>query len=209
MKYSENELAALSADVSLRMSEKRYSHTLGVMRMTGRLAQFFPWTDPSELSAAALLHDVTKELPQAEQRAIMRRSGVSFTENDYATPSVFHSFTAPFVIARDFPAFATDNILSAVFKHTVGDAVMSTFDKIIFVSDYVEETRVYLSCTDMRNFLIMRLTTPGYPPERALDETLMRIIRLTEDNLSRRGITVNDRMIAMREALRLRLEDNI
>ena len=61
-KYSEETLAALRNDVKKRMSEKRYNHTLEVEKMAHRIAELYAPDRVGLVRAAALLHDITKEL---------------------------------------------------------------------------------------------------------------------------------------------------
>ena len=54
--------------VASRLSEKRYMHTLGVEKAAIRLSErLMPECDAEEMRAAALLHDITKEMDLAEQ----------------------------------------------------------------------------------------------------------------------------------------------
>ena len=146
-------LESLREEVSERVSKKRFSHILGVERCAAELASYILPEREAELRAAAILHDVTKELTYTEQINILENAKIFLTDEDRATEGVLHSFTAPVVIKRDFKAFATDDILVAVRNHTVGDEDMSTFEKIIFISDYAEDTRTYESCKTVRKML--------------------------------------------------------
>ena len=157
MKYSKEILEKLKTEVSARVSPKRFSHILGVERCALELGKIFLPDRLDELSAAAVLHDVTKEIPHENQIKLLEESGFLLTEEDKNTSGVLHSFSAPLIIKRDFPEFATDDIISAVGNHTVGSENMSVFDKIIFISDYAEDTRVYESCRKVRAALFDNL----------------------------------------------------
>ena len=162
MKYTENELDVLKESVKRRMSEKRFSHTLAVERTAKVLGELILPESVSELRAAAILHDVAKEIDTAEQIAMLEISGFPLTDEDRITDGVIHSFTAPIIIKRDFPKFATENVLSSIEKHTVGDEEMSIFDMIIFVSDYAEDTRPFPSCMEVRRKLFENLENENY-----------------------------------------------
>jgi predicted HD superfamily hydrolase involved in NAD metabolism len=152
MKFSNESLQELEKAVSERISADRFEHTLGVVKAALYIAKFVPIEDTSELHAAALLHDLTKELSPLEATNILR--GLQdVSESDMVCSVVHHSLTAPEVIKRDFPEFATENILSAVKNHTTGAPDMSLFDEIIFISDYVEINRRYEKCVFLREKL--------------------------------------------------------
>ena len=120
MKYSSKVLEDLRTEISLRVCGIRFSHILGVERCAVSLGTLFLPERIDELSAAALLHDVTKEIPIDQQIKMLEESGFLLTEEDKNTPGVLHSFTAPLIIKRDFHLFATEDILEAVENHTVG-----------------------------------------------------------------------------------------
>ena len=149
MIFSNESLQKLEKSVATRMSEKRFLHTLGVKSAAEFIAGFIPELDNSELSAAALLHDIAKELSASDTMGII--AGMNqITEADLVCQSVHHSLVAPVVICRDFPEYKTKNILSAVKNHTTGAPDMSIFDEVIFLSDYIEEGRSYPSCVSVR-----------------------------------------------------------
>ena len=148
------DLNNLSECVSARMSKPRFSHTLGVLKMAKALSGFCLPEYMDQISAAALLHDITKELSQQEQLRIMERFNVILPYDADECPQVLHSFTAPFIIKEELPIYATDEILSAVKKHTIGSDDMSIFDEIIFISDYAEEGRTYSNCIEVREYML-------------------------------------------------------
>ncbi len=153
MMFSKESLGKLRAEIQKRLSEKRFLHTLSVADMALRLGECCLPDKSDMLYAAGLLHDVTKELTYSEQLGIIKDFGIELDGEDIASVGVIHSFTAPAVIKRDFPEFATDEILSAVFKHTVGSPLMSVFDEIIFLADFIEEGRSYDASIRVRAYV--------------------------------------------------------
>ncbi len=172
-------LASLRRDVRRFMSEKRYRHTLGVEKMVVRMAAYFREVDAFQLSAAALLHDITKELGEEEHRDIVSKMQIKLSKSQEKSPAVLHSFTAEHRINEEFSFFGKmENIISAIRAHTTGCASMSLFDKILFVADYIEEGREYPRCTAARERFFFMLES-GVLPSKALDIILLQILEST------------------------------
>ena len=186
------------------MSEKRYVHTLGVESSAREIARYCLPDRIDEVAVAALLHDIAKERPKEEQREFALLSGFAVTEDDLLTVPALHSFAAPYLIKSDFPQLASEDILSATFRHTVADPEMSIFDEIVFVADYVEENREYVHCKEMRRLLFSALSLENSYSDniRALHEVLIKIIDFTIDFLNKRNLKVNERTILTRNAFK-------
>lgn len=193
----------LREEVGARLSDKRYTHTLGVERAAARIGKYCLPDKISELSVAALLHDVAKEMPRDVLFAAMERSSVDFTAEDYSSYALYHAFAASVIIREEFSDLATDEILLAVFKHTSGDSQMSDFDEIIFVADFVEDGREYETCREIRESLFERLSAATSYSEclQALHSTVVEIIDFTIKYLEDKGKSVNSRMLLAKKAV--------
>ena len=201
MVFTDKQLSELKEKIKLRMSEKRFSHTLGVERCARTLAEALIPDRISEARAAALLHDVSKEIAREEQIKLLEDNKFELTNEDINTEGVIHSFTAPIVISRDFKMFATQDVLSSTLKHTVGDSEMSIFDKIIFISDYAEDTRRYESCIRVRELLFDGFDALSYADKlKRLDEACIAAIDGTCEALRKSGNHINSRMIGTRKS---------
>ena len=193
MIFDKASLDTLRKAIKSRMSDKRYIHTIGVEKMALALGQILIPEKLGELSCAALLHDVAKELPYEEHIALLKNSQVYYTEDDLLSKPALHSIAAVPLIERDFPEYATTDILSAVANHTLGAPDMSVFDEIIFISDYSEEGRTYPVCIDVRNLLL-----DGIREDKSTEENMsilhrasLRATVSTVESLTRRNETIN------------------
>ena len=193
----------LRGEVGERLSDKRYAHTLGVERAAVQIGEYCLPDKITELAVAALLHDVAKEMPREDQLAAMERSGIAFTAEDYDSHALYHAFAACVLVREEFSDIATDDILSAVFKHTSGDAEMSVFDEIIFIADFVEDGREYVACKEIRNLLFSRLSAAESREEclKILHLMVVEVIDFTFKYLEERGKSVNSRMILAKKAV--------
>jgi predicted HD superfamily hydrolase involved in NAD metabolism len=142
----------LRASVASVLSEKRMKHVLAVEDMAYRIGALF-YRDSETLyllRAAALLHDVTKELDDEEQLSILHKHSVEPLPEDLASMPTIHALTAALIIPERFPEFADERLIDAVRYHTTGREGMSTVEKIVFLADYIDETRTYPSCVSLR-----------------------------------------------------------
>jgi predicted HD superfamily hydrolase involved in NAD metabolism len=202
MNDSVSELEQLRACVESRLSPKRFEHTLGVERAAVILGGLFMPDKVYEISFAALLHDIAKEISKDEQLELIQSSGYELTADDLNSPAVLHSYAAPGLIKRDFPKYATENILSAVYNHTVGCVEMTVFDKIIFISDFIEDTRTYPDCIAARAMLLGDIEEKDMQQRMyLLNKTCLFAVNSTLGSLKRRGMTVNPKTIAVKNYL--------
>lgn len=195
-------LSLLRASVKGKLSEKRFAHVLGVEKAAAKIGEFCLPEKILQLRAAALLHDVTKELSQDEHIEILKRNSFSPTADLLSNPHLLHSFSAPYAVSERYSEFATAEVLSAVEKHTLGAENMSVFDEIIFISDYVEDGRTYDSCVTARSFLFDSLN-PGDVESNlsALHRACIMSIDFTVEALEKKKRFVHPRILLAKQYL--------
>ena len=148
----ESILAHLRERICKYMSEKRLSHTYAVEREITSLSGIYAPDEEFTLRVAALLHDITKEFSLQKQLQLCLLSDIIYTREEMLTPKIFHSRTAAAVIKQDFSEWATDDILSAIRWHTTGHADMTMCEQLLFLADFIEDTRTFESCVKLRHF---------------------------------------------------------
>jgi nicotinate-nucleotide adenylyltransferase len=202
-------LSSLRQNIARFMGEKRYLHTLGVEKMAKKIAACFEGeVDPLSLGAAALLHDITKEMGEAEQRETAEKLGLVLTESQARSPAILHSFTAEYRIRKDFPYFAkNESVLRAIRAHTTGAKNMSLLDKILFVSDYIEEGREYSKCIETREWFFSEIAS-GADPKAVLDRCVLKILDSTVHFLRARGYALCEDTLDARNALLSTISSN-
>jgi len=146
----EQQLSLLRRLIPAYMSGKRLTHTYGVEREIASLCALYAPEEEFLLRAAALLHDITKERTLEKQLQLCEEFGIIYTDEDKRMPKTFHARTAVEVIRRDFPEFACDTVLGAVRWHTTGHAGMTVGEKLLYLADYIEDTRTFESCVKLR-----------------------------------------------------------
>ena len=152
MRFSDAQIDALRERVRGSMSDYRFTHTAEVEKMAARIGELYAPDKLDILRAAALLHDVTKELTPDEQIEMLRVAGEDVATLELASHKTFHARTAVYAILRDHPEFADEELLAAVRYHTTGRADMSICEKIIFLADYIDMSRKFDDCVKLRNY---------------------------------------------------------
>ena len=184
---TETELSALSSSVADRLSEKRFAHTKGVEEEIVRMGAIYLPDRIPELRAAALLHDVAKELPLEEQIAICREGGDRELETATRSPAILHGHAAAYLIPKTYPKYDLPEIISAIYKHTTGAEKMSTFDKLLFLADFIEPNRPWTFCRDAREKFWSSMPDDPDARLRHLDLTVLSVLTFTLDYLRSRG----------------------
>ena len=205
--FSEGELTMLACGVKNQMSEYRFEHTRGVFKATDMLSRLYMPERLSELRAAALLHDVTKELTVEEHIALMKKHGIAFTESDIAAEPLLHSKTAELMAKDKYPEFATKRICQALRYHTTGSADMTLFDAIIYIADYIELTRTNDFCVKLREYFWAAepQKMDKAERERHLWKTVLYSLEMTVENITARGGSVDSATLSARDAIKERL----
>ena len=122
-----------------QLKPSRYRHTLGVAETARRLAAGCG-VSPARAYLAGLLHDCAKYMDADAMRAMIRRSDIQTDDAEMAADSVLHAPVGA-LLARDTYGVRDPQILSAIRKHTIGDAEMSPMDALIYTADFIEPNR--------------------------------------------------------------------
>lgn len=126
-------------DKSFAMLDKRrIPHVAGCEIEAARLAQHWG-ADPETAAVAGILHDCTKRLKHDKQLLLCEKYGIILDNVEKNSPQLLHSKTGA-AVARDVFG-VSDEIYEAIRWHTTGKADMSLMEKIIYLADYIEQTR--------------------------------------------------------------------
>ncbi len=121
------------------LTDRRYSHTLGVADTAERLAPACG-VDAHRARLAGLLHDCAKSMPLEKMRALVLEKLPDLDAAELETRQILHA-PAGMILARDEFGVRDPAILSAIRKHTVGAGDMSPMDALIYVADFIEPGR--------------------------------------------------------------------
>ena len=195
---TEENLILLRERIRPYLKQKRYAHTLAVEREAERLGQIFLPEKTEKLRVAALLHDITKKDDIKKQLQYCGEFGIIYCNADLLSPKTFHAKTAAGVAARDFPDVTDPEVISGIRWHTTGHGGMTVFEAIIYLADYIEETRTFPDCVELRDFFYDGKERSGNGLLRHFTETMVLSFDLTVANLTAEGMQIDSDTISAR-----------
>ncbi len=188
---TEERFLKLRCTLSRRIGSRRFSHTLGVEKCIIELGERYLPGEIPRLRIAALLHDLTKEWAPEKQIEYCREHNIPLTAEEEASPKILHAKTGAVVAAREFAPFVDEGILNAIRCHTTGAYGMTVFDELLYLADYIEPTRTYPECVQLRERFEEGYKTSGEPLLH-LHRTLLYALEFTAKEIEGRGGTVFD-----------------
>ena len=153
------ELTAIRKKLEKKLKEERYIHTLGVMYTAASMAMRHG-ADVQKAMTAGLLHDCAKELPLSEMQRLVDDADIKVDMDMYVNGALLHGVSGA-VMAHDRYGVIDGYILDAIRYHTTGRVGMTQLDKIIFLADYVEETRDFPGVDYLRSLALEDLDESG------------------------------------------------
>lgn len=208
--FTESDLAALRQSVLTQMSPKRFSHTAAVEDMVERLAALYCPEETMALRAAALLHDITKEYKNDAHIILLEEAGEAVTQGDRCAPKTLHARTAALLIAKHYPSFACDTVVNAVRWHTTGRANMTLTEQLLYLADYIDDSRIFPDCVRLRSYFWSARPEAMSPRERMthLRRTLIMSYDMTMRALINEGAVISpDTALARNELVLVELTE--
>ncbi len=169
--------------------ESRYSHTLGVEKCALKLKEHTaPQLSDNLVSACAILHDCTKNCALCDHFVLFSELDKPLGTEDLSSEKLFHSRSGAILARRMFDA--SDAMYNAIWRHTVGSENMTVLDKIIFLADFIEDTRIFDECVRLRNIYYNVLKCADSLIKRLLnlDKCVKIAFELTVEELRSKGL---------------------
>ena len=153
--YSTTEINEI---LSIRLSKKRYTHSLNVAAEAKKLAEHYGYNQPDKAYVTGLLHDICKEIPNEEQLEMVKKSTRNVCESEKLTPALYHAvagawYTEHVIGCRD------EDMLNAIRYHTIARAGMTELEKIVYLADLISADRNYKDVARMRKAAYQKLDT--------------------------------------------------
>ena len=170
--FGEAELTALRQRILSEMSPKRYHHTAAVEDMVVRLATLYCPEEIPALRAAALLHDITKEYDIPTQMTLLTEAGQPPAQGEEFAHKTFHARTAALLIPDNYPAFNCETVVNAVRWHTTGREDMTLTEELLYLADYIDDSRLFPDCVRLRSFF-----WDAHPERLTMEDRLVHLRR--------------------------------
>ncbi len=137
-----------------RLQEKRFKHSLGVMEMAQKLAKHYN-VNEEEAQIAGLLHDCAKNMSNEELVKYCQDNGIEVDEIKLQSPGILHSDVGADIAKKKFNV--SDEIVESIRFHTLANEKMTDLDKILYISDLIEEGRTLEGLEPIREMAFVNL----------------------------------------------------
>lgn len=154
-----NFIEKLKKTIESKMPPDLYDHSISTLNYAGKLANIYlnkstgsgkPEQLFYKLCVSCILHDYGKIFSPQDLVKIAEREKIRLSKFELACEPLLHGFLAPYLIKRDF-GIKDPHIFNAVKYHTIGSCKMDIMDKILYISDKIEETRNYENIDYLRS----------------------------------------------------------
>lgn len=171
---SDKHLRAVSYSM---VKAKRLAHIKGTEETAVALAKFWG-VDPDKARRAGILHDCTKYWELEPQVATCDKYGIELDELERVSVKFLHSKTGAALAKYVFGE--PDDVYDAIFCHTTGKPGMNTFEKILYLADYMEPNRDFDGVEEMRRLVW-----------EDLDKAMIMGLEMTIEELKEKGAIVH------------------
>lgn len=144
MKEVEILLKQIEQDAKEMLSEKRYCHSIGVMKKAEELAKKYG-VDVNKAKLVGLAHDIEKEMPKEAILKYVEEHQIIVDEYEAENLGLLHAKIGANFCKEKY-GFSKD-MQKAIEYHTTGKPEMDDLAKIIFIADKTEEGRKHVDFT--------------------------------------------------------------
>ena len=137
---TENLINKINEDIKKELSEKRYNHSVGVMKKAEELAKIYG-IDVNKAKLVGLAHDIGKELIREEKLKYIEKNNIEIDETEKINVGLLHAKIGADICKKRYNF--DEEMQDAIKYHTTGNENMNLLAKIIFVADKIEENRKY------------------------------------------------------------------
>jgi len=135
-------------ELQRRLKKSRFAHSIGVANTAVKLAEKFN-VDKDKAYIAGLLHDCAREFENEDLPAEAVKRGIKIGEVEKSAPLLLHAYIGAKMVTEIY-GVDDEEIIQAIYRHTVGARNMSALDKIIYFADMIEPNRNYPGVDKLR-----------------------------------------------------------
>lgn len=178
------------------LSEKRYNHCIRTAKKARELCEIH--NIPQKAIIAALLHDIAKELELEEMIELVGDRYKQDIDGMY-TKNILHGYSGARLCELVF-GIEDEDILSAIRYHTTGKKNMNDIEKVVYLSDAIEDGREYEGVEKIRQLA-----------KTSVDDAIILEIEYKLENLKKRKIEIHKNTLEFLETLKLekRWQENL
>jgi len=174
------------------LKPERYEHCIRVKNMAIKLARIHG-ADEVNAKFAGLLHDIAKNMDNFALIDYCKENGIETDDIKLSSPGMLHAEVGADIAEKEFGA--NKEIVQAIKYHTLANEDMTDLDKIVYISDLIEEGR----------------DLPGLGPIREvayedLDKALVLSLEYCIDNVKERGKSIHPQSERALEAAKSRIK---
>lgn len=126
------DIEQIKSKLQENLSEKRYNHSLEVMKRCVELAKIYG-VDQEKARLVGLAHDIAKELPEEEAIKIVKENNIELDDIEMQNYKLWHAKIGAVICKNEFGF--TQDMVQAVENHTTGKAGMDLLSQILYVAD--------------------------------------------------------------------------
>ena len=131
-------LEDIQNDVKNILSEKRYIHSVGVMKQAEYLARKYN-EDIQIAKTVGIVHDIAKEMSREEKLEYANKNNIYVDDIEKVSVGLLHAKIGADICKRKYNF--TEQMQDAIKYHTTGNIRMDKLAKIIYIADKTEENR--------------------------------------------------------------------
>lgn len=157
---------------------KRYNHSISVMEFALVLSEKYNYENKEKVLIASLLHDYAKFESFDRYSQIVNKYNLSKELLNEEYTNVRHALLGSYIIQEEL-GITDEEILNAIKYHATGKSNMTTLEKIVFISDYAETSRI--------GEMFEKVRAASF---RSLDEAVLIECELSIENIKKRNLHV-------------------
>lgn len=183
------QLEKIKKELKEMLSEKRYTHSLGVMKTAEELAKIHG-VDVEKAKLCGLTHDIAKEMTVQDNFNYIRQNKIRIDRVERKNIKLLHGKIGADLVKKKYH-FTTD-MQKAIEYHTTTHPQMDKLAKIIYIADKIEEGR---------NSPKRELEIERKMAKEDLDETMIFIINESVSHMLKKDKIIHPKCIETRNRL--------
>lgn len=188
---------AMIKKLETRLKPARFKHTLGVAETAREFARL-RGLDEEKAYIAGLLHDCAKNYSRETIVAYCDEVGVALDEITRKETPLAHAPLGAY-IAREEYKIEDEEILSAIYWHTVARVEMTPLEEIIYLADICEPGRIFEEADEVRSLV----------HAEKFDEAMATALSISIRHVEKKGGVLHPNSLAARTFYLDRLEKKL